>query len=97
MAEHDEITLRVDLPEVTETPTRVEVHCGETVVYVYEHGWEGSGAWAVWTSIVGRVVSGGTNGYPMEWALRDAREHVRNKERARLLHAHLRATLERDQ
>lgn len=96
MPEHDEITLRVNLPEVTETPVCVAVRCGETTVYVYEHGVRGSNAWAVWTSN-GSVVSGGTNGYPIEQARRDAREHVRRQERRRLFHAQLRAALEHDQ
>lgn len=88
-----EITLDVELPDVTETPSRIEVRCGETVVYVYEHGTTGNGAWAVWTSMGGSVVSGGTNGYPVEQARLDAREYVRDKELARLLYAQLRAIL----
>lgn len=89
------ITLHADLPEVTETPTRIEVRCGGTAVSVHEHGSLASagGSWAVWTG-GSNVVSGGTNGYPVERALRDAREYVRRQERSRRLHAQLRDALE---
>lgn len=93
MDDRHEITLHIDLPEVIETSTRVEVRCGETTAYVYEHGSHGSGAWAVWTSIGGSIVNGGTNGYPVERALRYARAHVRHRERLRLFHEQLSATL----
>lgn len=93
MADHTEITLRAELPEVIETPDSVQVRCGETECYVYEHGRRGSGAWAVWSSVGGSVVSGGTNGYPQEQALRDARAYVQIEERRRLFHAELRAAL----
>lgn len=91
-----EITLRFDLPDVTEAPIKVEVRCGETVVYVYEHGATGNGAWAVWTYMGGSIVSGGTNGYPLEQARFDAREYVRDAERSRLLHAQLSTVLASD-
>jgi hypothetical protein len=94
MADHDDITLRAHLPEVTETPSVVEVSCGLTTYHVYEAGCHGSGAWAVWTGRGGgSVVSGGTNGYPYEQALREAREYVRRVERSRLLHQALREAL----
>lgn len=93
MAEH-EITLHADLPDVVETPYRVEVRCGETAVSVHEHGVQGSGSWAVWTG--GGYVLGEEGGkyLTIEQAIAAAREHVRHKERSRLLHAQLRAALE---
>jgi hypothetical protein len=91
-----EVTVRVDLPEVVETHYRTEVTCGSTSAYVYEHGHRGSGAWAVWTGEVGHIVSGGTNGYPLERALADAHLHVRREERQRLMHEQLRGLLASD-
>lgn len=94
MPDRDEITLSAELPAVTETPIRIEVRCGETAVSVHEHGMQGSGSWAVWTSSHGgSVVRGGKNGYSVERALSDARTYVRREELRRLFHAQLAAAL----
>jgi hypothetical protein len=90
----EEITLRVALPEVVETPIRILVSCGLTTAYVYEHGAQGGGSWAVWTYSGGSIIAGGTNGYSRERALTDACAHVRRQERQRLLFEQLRRALE---
>jgi hypothetical protein len=94
MTEGISLYLYLVLPGVVETPTRVEVRCGETAVSVHEHGAQGSGSWAVWTgggSVVGQEVA---KYHPtIGQALAAAGEYVRDKERSRLLYAQLSAKL----
>jgi hypothetical protein len=93
----EEITLHVDLPEIVETPVRTAVFCGFTVVFVYEHGHQGCGDWAVWTSVGGSVIAGGTESYSYERAIAQAHVHARRGERERLLYAQLRRLCEQGQ
>jgi hypothetical protein len=86
----EEIILRVDLPEVVETPVRIEVRCGEIAVYVHEHGMQGSGSWAAWLSSGHTIGEQGRKYLPsIDQALEMAREYVRDRERSRRAHAQL--------
>jgi hypothetical protein len=93
----DAITLLIDLPDVVETPYRIQVRCGETTCEVYEHGHRGSGDWAAWKAQGFIIGNGGKVGYTIERALDDARQYVCDEERSRLLYAQLRAALKGDQ
>lgn len=88
------VTLTADLPEVIQTPYRIEVSCGETTCDVYEHGNRGSGNWAAWKTTGYTIGEGGRVGYSAIQALEDAEEYVLTQERSRLLHTQLKAQLQ---
>jgi hypothetical protein len=92
----EEISLRVDVPDVVVEPYRFEVRCGETTAYVHEHGVQSSGTWSAWL--------GASGGYAIPEhkdmarrtqleALADAREYVAREERRRVAYAKLVAAL----
>lgn len=93
MSDETEITLRIDLPDVIETPYCIEVRCGETICEVIEHGNRGSGNWAAWTSGRHIIGAGGKSGYTLQQALADAHAFVHEQERSRLAFAEVRRAL----
>lgn len=82
-----EVQLNAELPDVEVEPLVLRVQCGESVCYVKEHGYEGSGAWAAWTGShilphdPEQRPAAGTKGYSRDQAVRDATAEVRRRER----------------